>query len=167
MSIRTKKQIKNDINTIFPKIDSDSKSLTEKVKNLKAFSQGANNSGGPASQVKLQAATQKYQQCIQAFSTLQESYRYTNAFNTTPQNPNNKDLNNLIPKIKSDIKNFSRELAQLESCTQELKSAGADKQRVNVDLQNAFQKQEQLCRMMSDTLKKMHETSQIIIRNLG
>jgi Skp family chaperone for outer membrane proteins len=171
MSKRTIKQIIIETNTIFPKIDSDARSLTGNVNKLKAFSPGANTgitAVGTAPQATLQEATQKYQQYIQTFSTLLKSYQDTNT--STLQKPSFKELKSLILKTQSDITNLSRKLAQLESYTQELKSAGDGKQEnqlANIDLQNALQKQQQLFQTLSNVTKQMHDNALDIIRKMG
>jgi chromosome segregation ATPase len=97
----------------------------------------------------------------------------------------NKDLLNFIEKESRKVdfqKRYSRNLkAQLkrsEASLDEVKellkkwedqlsSLGDDAQLVNIDLQNALQKQQQTLQTMSNVSKMLHDTAMAIIRKIG
>ena len=70
-------------------------------------------------------------------------------------------------KSKSSIKTSDDMDSYIKEIGNKLNSIGEDIQLVNIDLQNAMQKQQQLLQTLSNISKMMHDTAMAIIRKIG
>ena len=55
----------------------------------------------------------------------------------------------------------------LQSFEKKLATVGDDAQLVNIDLQNALQKQQQMLQTMSNVSKMLHDTIMVVVRRIG
>jgi hypothetical protein len=70
-------------------------------------------------------------------------------------------------KTKPSIKSSEGMDSYIKEIENKLNSIGDDAQLVNIDLQNAMQKQQQLLQILSNISKMMHDTAMAIIRKIG
>jgi hypothetical protein len=70
-----------------------------------------------------------------------------------------KQADELSSRIKSHMKSIDEILSELDT-------VNADRQLTNIDLQNFDQKRQQYQQMLSDIMKRLHDTSAAIIRNM-